>query len=299
MHHVALFRILRGTSPGNSMPRAYAKINIGLYVFPRRADGYHDLLTVFHRVDIHDELSFEASTDIEVDSSSPDAPSDETNICYRAAQLLRDHLKVPAGVRIVLQKGIPVGAGLGGGSADAGCVLRELPRFWHKQAHQRDLEAIAYALGADVPYFLSPGSAVGKGRGEVLTYFRLKLPYTILLCNPNIPVATRWAYQQISSRPEPLDIDLQNLIARGGEEPKVLREHVVNDFEAPVFATFPAIAEIKAEMMKSGAVFSLMSGSGSTVYGFYSRSLNAARAAEKFANRGYRVFLTPPDFSPE
>jgi 4-diphosphocytidyl-2-C-methyl-D-erythritol kinase len=282
-----------------SMPRAYAKINIGLFIFPRRADGFHDLLTVFHRVDISDEITFEPSDEIRVVSSSPEAPGGESNICHRAARLLQEHLHVNTGARIHLKKAIPVGAGLGGGSADAGCVLRELPRFWRKQVHPHDLKTIARSLGSDVPFFLAPGSAIGRGRGEILSYFPLKIPYTIVLCNPNIHVATKWAYQHVTPRPLAVEIDLKHIIERGGVDPSVLREHIVNDFETSVFEAFPIIGEIKHDMLKGGAVFALMSGSGSTVYGFFKRSFDAARIAERLADQGNRVFLTPPEFTPE
>jgi 4-diphosphocytidyl-2-C-methyl-D-erythritol kinase len=281
------------------MPRAFAKINIGLLVLPKRADGYHDLLTVFHRVNVFDEILFEPDSDIEVVSSSPEAPDGEQNICHRAAHLLREHLTVSDGVRIIVKKGIPAGAGLGGGSADAGCVLRELPRYWNKEVPKADLAAIALRLGSDVPYFLTPGTALGQGRGEILSYFSLRLPYTVLLCNPNIHVATGWAYQQVTPRSGHVDIDLRDYVIRGCTDPRVLREHVVNDFERAVFASHPDIEKLKADMLNTGAAFSLMSGSGSTVYGFYQQRADANHAADQFAACGYRVFITPPDFSPE
>ena len=180
------------------MFHAYAKINIGLYVVERRPDGFHNIETVFHRIAIADALSLTPAGEIRVSSSSPDAPSDNTNICFKAAALLQAHLKTSQGVHIHIEKQVPVGAGLGGGSADAACVLRQLPALWGATVPEESLRTMALQLGSDVPYFLSPGSAVAGGRGELLQYFTLDVPYTILLCNPGIHVATGWAYGRIT-----------------------------------------------------------------------------------------------------
>ncbi|MCC6398975.1 MAG: 4-(cytidine 5'-diphospho)-2-C-methyl-D-erythritol kinase, partial [Bacteroidetes bacterium] len=179
------------------MFRAYAKINLGLYVVERRPDGFHNIETIFHRVDIADTIRLAPAREITVTSSSPEAPSDSSNICHGAASMLRDHLGVTRGVHIHIEKQIPVGAGLGGGSADAACILRELPAFWGAAVPDQVLSTLALKLGSDVSFFLSPGSAVARGRGEILEYFPLDIPYTILLCNPNVHVSTAWAYAQI------------------------------------------------------------------------------------------------------
>ncbi len=279
------------------MFQAYAKINIGLYVVERRPDGFHNIETVFHRIAVADALRLEPAAAIRVTSSSPDAPSDQTNICYKAAAVLQTHLGMTQGVHIHIEKHVPVGAGLGGGSADAACVLRELPGLWKGAVPDAMLRTMALKLGSDVPYFLSPGSAVAAGRGELLTYFDLDIPYSILLCNPGIHVATGWAYGQITSGMTGKPADLAAVVREGLRDPALLREQLRNDFEPVVFAAHPQVRAIKEKMLAAGAVFAMMSGSGSTVYGFFPDEPAAHRCAAPFEAAGYRTFVTPPHFT--
>lgn len=282
----------------NSIPmfQAFAKINIGLYVVERRPDGFHNIETVFHRIAVADTLRIEPAPSIRVTSSSPDAPSDQTNICHKAAVLLQKHLGITAGAHMHIEKNVPVGAGLGGGSADAACVLRRLPALWGATVPEDALRTMALMLGSDVPYFLSAGSAVAAGRGEQLEYFGLDVPFAILLCNPGIHVATGWAYGQIKPGHENKPSDLAALVRDGMRDPSALREHLRNDFEAVVFTAHPAVREVKDAMLRSGAVFAMMSGSGSTVYGLFTDIPAAERCAAPLAAAGYRTFITPPHF---
>jgi 4-diphosphocytidyl-2-C-methyl-D-erythritol kinase len=275
--------------------RAYAKINLGLFVIDKRRDGFHNIKTVFHRVNPFDEISFDASPQIGVVSASSVVPSDERNICYQAASLLAKHLNVTKGVMISIQKNIPVGAGLGGGSSDAATVLLHLPGFWARTVSNTQLQSLALQLGSDVPYFLNQGSALAKGRGEVLEYFTLDVPFTILLCNPGIHISTAWAYQHVTPRQQ--DIDLKNLMVRGMRDTPLLAA-LANDFEEPVFQEYPMIREVKESMLQAGAIFSSMSGSGSTVYGLFSDAQKADKAAGILDSRGWKTYLTDPHFSP-
>ena len=275
--------------------RAYAKINLGLFVIEKRPDGYHNIETVFHRVNLFDEISFNASRQIGVSSSSSAAPSDERNICFKAATLLAKYLKVTNGVMISIRKNIPVGAGLGGGSSNAATVLLHLPAFWGHTASNDLLHSLALQLGSDVPYFMTTGSASAKGRGEDLEYFTLDVPYTILLCNPRIHISTAWAYQHVT--PHQRKIDLKDLVVRGMKDTSLLAT-LKNDFEEPVFREHTAIKEVKELMLQSGAAFSSMSGSGSMVYGLYSDPQKAKEAAGILNSRGWNTYLTHPHFSP-
>jgi 4-diphosphocytidyl-2-C-methyl-D-erythritol kinase len=283
----------------NTIPMflAFAKINIGLYVVERRPDGFHNIETVFHRIAVADTLRIEPAAEIRVTSSSPDAPSDQTNICFKAAALLQKDLGVTAGAHIHIDKDVPVGAGLGGGSADAACVLRQLPALWGAAVPEDTLRIMALALGSDVPYFLSQGSAVAAGRGEQLRYFALDVPYAILLCNPGIHVATGWAYGQIKPGRKNTPADLAAVVREGMREPSILRESLRNDFETVVLAAHPVVADVKDTMVRSGAVFAMMSGSGSTVYGLFSDVPAAEHCAVPLAAAGYRTFITPPHFT--
>lgn len=278
--------------------KAYAKINLGLRVLERRPDGYHTIETVFHRVALFDEVTFEASDHIEVVSTDAAAPGDETNLCFRAAALLQELTGCPKGVRINLEKRIPVGAGLGGGSSDAATVLRELPRFWRIRVDRARILGAALRLGSDIPYFLGNESALAYGRGEILEYFSLDIPYTILLCSPDIHVSTAWAYRHVVPRSATGYLNLKTTLMREMENRDLLRQQLVNDFEPAVFSVHPEIAVIKKAMLDQDAMVALMSGSGSTVYGFFKDPSVAVRAAESFRTQGHRVSLTPPSFRP-
>ena len=275
--------------------RAHAKINLGLLVLEKRPDGYHTIETVFHRVNVFDSITLSPSDELLVESSSPAAPGNDRNICFKAARLLQKHLGVHAGVRISIEKTIPVGAGLGGGSSDAAGVLLHLPGFWGKTIDDESLATVALQLGSDVPYFQKPGSALAKGRGEILTYFHLDVPYAILLCNPGIPVSTAWAYEHV--KPHHRTLDLKSLVECGMKDRRYLAE-LTNDFEEAVFGTYPVIGRLKRIMLESGAACSSLSGSGSTVYGLFDDEQAARSTATALMTEGFTTYLCEPHFSP-
>jgi len=279
------------------MMLAYAKINLGLYVIARRPDGYHDIETVFCRIGLADRIAFSQDSDIRVTSSSPEVPSDASNICYKAARMVRDHFNCNEGVHIHIAKEVPVGAGLGGGSADAALVLKELPAFWKRHLDAADRSRIALALGSDVPYFLKEGAALGRGRGERLEYFPLDIPFAVLLCNPNIHIPTSWAYSRITPGSAGKPDHLRNVVIEGMRNPELLRQQLRNDFEGAVFEAYPEVRNLKKQMLEAGAEFALMSGSGSTVFGLFEDVPTAQTLAREFLSRGYRAFVTPPHFS--
>ena len=279
------------------MMLAHAKINLGLYVVARRPDGYHEVETVFCRIGTADRLTFTEAPDIRVTASSQEVPDDEHNICYKAARMLRDHLGTKDGVHIHIEKNVPVGAGLGGGSADAALVLNALPRFWHREIGSADRARLALALGSDVPYFLFPGAALGRGRGEQLDYFPLDIPFSILLCYPAIHIPTAWAYGRITPGSTGKPEDLRLVVTEGMRNPGILRQQLRNDFETIVFQAYPAVRHLKELMLERGAAFALMSGSGSTVFGLFADPPAAADLSRELAGRGYRAFVTPPHFT--
>ncbi len=278
------------------MMLAYAKINLGLYVIARRPDGYHDIETVYCRIGLADRISFSQASDIQVTSSSPEVPNDESNICHKAARMLRGHFDSNDGVHIHIVKEVPVGAGLGGGSADAALVLKELPAFWQRDLDAADRSRFALALGSDVPYFLEEGAALARGRGERLEYFPLDIPFAVLLCNPNIHIATSWAYSRITPGSGRKPDNLRKVVTEGMRNPEILRQQLRNDFESVVFATYPEVYDLKKQMLNAGADFVLMSGSGSTVFGLFEDVSTAERLAREFVSRGYQAFVTPPHF---
>jgi 4-diphosphocytidyl-2-C-methyl-D-erythritol kinase len=275
--------------------RAYAKINLGLAVTAKRPDGYHDIATVFHRIAWHDRLHLGWAPDVTVESNDPSAPGGEGNLVTRAALALKQATGAPGGIHCRLEKDVPVGAGLGGGSSDAAAILRALPGLWGVPVTEDALSVLALRIGSDVPYFLSKGSAFATGRGERLKYFDLDVPYAILVCHPGIPVATPWAYSRITPRGTAAP-DLQLIVTEGMSNPDILNAELVNDFERPVFAAHPAVAQVKGAMTSGGAVYASLSGSGSAVFGLFESEGAANSVALSFRDRGYRTSITPPHF---
>src|SRR5216683_776287 len=177
--------------------RTSAKVNLALEVLGRRPDGYHELSTVLQAVDLFDRLTVETAEAITLETSDPALPTDDGNLVIRAARLLRKTAGVEAGARIVLDKRIPVAAGLGGGSSDAAATLWGLNHLWGLRWRRERLIALATGLGMDVPFFLGPGRALGTGRGEVLKALPTAGGYAMVLVNPGVPLSTQAVYGRV------------------------------------------------------------------------------------------------------
>lgn len=275
--------------------RAYAKINIGLFIFGKRTDGYHDLETVFHEIDLYDELELEPHDELTMTADSILVPIDESNLCLRAAQLLQKEHNVRQGVSINLKKNIPIAAGLGGGSSDAASVLLGLNELWHLKLKKNKLEKLAAELGSDIPFFIDGGTAFATGRGEILKHFELNIPYWIVLVTPARFVSTTWAYNSIKNYRNGKGTGWQNVLTEHIQNPKKLVTAVQNDFEPSVFKAHPEILHTKEKLQNSGAVFSLMSGSGSSVFGFFKDVKRAQQVVKEFPPT-YVVSITEPNF---
>ncbi len=277
--------------------RAFAKINLGLRVIRKRDDGFHEIETVFHRVNVFDILTVEHSPELSFNCDDPLLQNDE-NLVLIAAKRLKERLGIAQGAKISLVKRIPYGAGLGGGSADAAATLQMLCRLWQLDPDPLMLAGIAAGIGSDVPYFLGEGSAHATSRGEILSYFELTLPHTILVVAPDIRITTRDAYASVvPGRHEGMD-DLRTLFLQHVDQPDLLRNVLHNDFEGPLFLTHPVIARIRQELYDLGADFALLSGSGSAIFALFSNGRLATQAAERFRGR-HRTFLTAAGFKPD
>lgn len=273
---------------------APAKINLGLQVLRRREDGFHDLNTVFYRLPIGDRLlvGINGSTTISVQLRSTQHIPLEENLVYKAARLLQTTAGVTQGAHIVLEKVIPSGAGLGGGSSDAASTLLALRELWQADIDDAALHRLGAQLGSDVPFFLQTATAaVATGRGEILEPASIALPYHIVVVHPGIHVSTPWAYRQLNRTTEQPAADFISLLAQ--PDPKQLQHFLVNDFEAVVFAEYPVVAAIRNTLYDEGAVLALLSGSGSAVFGLFETGRAAQRAAEFFATE--TVFVCSPD----
>lgn len=250
-----------------------SKINLGLYVVSRRKDGFHSIQTLFYPLGLKDILEFVPITDNEPDTdrislSGLEIPgSMDDNLLLKACRLFREQVPVPY-FHIHLHKRIPMGAGLGGGSSDATFLLRGLNSKYGDLLSNKELGAIALKLGSDCPFFLSTGPSLGKGRGELLESFEIRLAgYHFYLFSPGIHVSTKAAYRgvELYSGEAHLEQVLEG-------KPESWRGKLINSFESTVFRQFPEIAELKKEIYDSGAVYASMSGSGSAIYGLYTDS---------------------------
>ena len=277
--------------------KAYAKINLGLRVIRKREDGFHDIETIFHRINLFDELTLEPSPrSISITCSNPAIPADENNLCWKAAETLRNMLGAEKGALIHLKKNIPVGAGLGGGSSDAAAVLLSLPSLWNIPVDPSTLAEIALQIGSDVPFFLHNRSAYAEGRGERLQFITLSLPYWILVVTPSVHISTAWAYRELSARTRQ---DLQPAKFYDGATCKLARISTLmqNDFEDVVFPIHTEVAEIRKQLLTRGAAFALMSGSGSSVFGLF-EDADTADNVGRFFGTQYQISITEPHFLP-
>ena len=276
--------------------RAHAKVNLDLRVLETRRDGFHDLRTVFQSLELHDTITVTARRGpFALRCRQPDVPRDDTNLAWRAARALWGTLGRDGELRdvsVTIVKQIPVCAGLGGGSTDAAATLRALARLWHASARPRlhELGELAASLGADVPFFLWGGTALGLGRGDVI-YPLVDLPqYWVVLVLPQAGVKTAEAYAWYDE-----DREGSGMRRRRQASPVVWPVQVadmVNDLEGPVVRRIPEIGAAQSALLAAGAVGSAVSGSGSAVFGLFLRRPDAQAARRALARSGWRAILT-------
>lgn len=273
---------------------APAKINLGLQVLHRRNDGFHEIETVFVRTPFADKLMVERSNSAGItliESGILSGCSPEQNLTYRAAEAFLRYYEINEGVTIHLQKHIPTGAGLGGGSSDAAAILQAL-QYLHDipltNASQTVLATLALQLGSDVPFFLLPAAynaARGSGRGEQLEPLQIPLPYFCILAFPMVHVSTAQAYTALGRTSEPIERkNFANMLLQ--QSVNMQFTELFNDFETVILPHYPKIAETKQILMNNNADFSLMSGSGSSVFGLFSVQEQALQAQQVLQENG-------------
>lgn len=255
----------------------HAKINLGLHVTAKRSDGYHDIDTIFYPVPLYDMLEViedqSSSGKINLTVTGNDSLSADDNLCVKAYELLKKDFELPS-VKAHLHKIIPTGAGLGGGSADAAFMLKLLNKLFGLKLDNNALKKYALELGSDCPFFIEGKPVQATGRGEVTQAINLSLKdYFICIVKPQVSVSTAEAYKMIIPQ-KPLMTALSAL----QQPPEKWKALLVNDFEKPVFKKEPVIEAIKKKLYELGAVFALMTGSGSAVYGIFNREINLKNA---------------------
>jgi len=262
--------------------RSPAKINLFLAVHGKREDGYHELTSLMACIGLHDEieLNFEGEG-IRATCSNPNLPTDERNIAVKAAVRYFEWVGLPnVGLRIHIEKRIPVGAGLGGGSSNAATVLRGLDRAMGHLLGDDRLSAIAETLGSDVPFFIRQIPSLAEGRGERLTPYPHLLPYPLVLVNPGFHVSTAWVYDRLKMGLTNCAQKLKNFSFKN--QPYDPLCMLCNDLETVTETAYPDISAAKELLCSQGAIGALMSGSGPTVFGVFSDRQTAVKAFDAF-----------------
>lgn len=272
--------------------RSFAKVNLALAVLGKRADGFHEIRTVFQSIDLHDELEIRPSARLELQCGDLSSVSKEENTVWRAATTLAHAASVSCGAEIFLKKKIPPGAGLGGGSSNAAAALLGLCKLWRLDVPAAELRSMAAAIGSDVPFFIQGGTALGIGRGDEI-YPLPEIPTAHLaVVYPGVHVSTAAAYGSLS----PLLTSLggvhriQVFCSRLKDDTGCLAE-IFNDFETSILPAYPAVREAKDFLKERGATATLLSGSGSSVFGFFPDEESALAASRGDGPGGsWRVF---------
>ncbi len=275
------------------LKKSPCKVNLLLNILGRRADGFHELETIFQPVNLCDELTFErAGSEIRLSCNEKSLPTDSGNLIVRAAQKFFAAAGISEGVKIHLEKKIPMAAGLGGGSGNAAVTLLALNEMFGNPLASAKLFEIAAALGSDVPFFLQDKPALATGRGEnlqPLENFRALVNKAFLLIHPGFGISTPWAYQNLARFPNDLNGQkgrAQKLAARlQVDDLKAAGTDFYNSLEAPAFEKFPILKLFKEFLLTDGASAALMSGSGSTTFAICENTAAAGSLAEKFKSQ--------------
>ena len=268
------------------------KINIGLKVINKRSDGLHDIVTIFQEIDFGDKIQFKkVKIGCNIKSNVNWIPLDDSNLCYNAYDVLSKKFNRDLGVEIYVEKKVPVGSGIGGGSANAAATLLGINSLYNLGLDNKQLEIIGSHIGADVPFFIRGGAQVGEETGYKLTPISEKLDAAILLVLPSVSISTKWAYDQIKYK-----LNSQNSIPNFAH---LMRNDFLsfkffeNDFEKIVIPAYPEIGSIKHRLLESGANFASLSGSGSTVFGIFDNNACANKAKSYFLNSHLTILTRP------
>ncbi len=261
-----------------------AKINLGLSVISKRPDGFHNLETIFYPLPLRDVLEIVASEETRFFPAGMNIPGKaDDNLVLLAYRLMKKKYPKTGTLDIHLYKGIPMGAGLGGGSADAAGIIRMINRFFDLNISGKELERIALELGSDCPFFMQSAPCFATGRGEILEPVSIDLTgYSFLLVHPEIHIETAWAFSRI--RPASPIYDLKKSILQPVRDWK---NTIFNDFEKPVFHAYPSLQKIKQDLYAAGALYVSLTGSGSTIFGIFNKQ--ELPDSFKVANAGLTV----------
>lgn len=276
--------------------KAYAKINLGLDVVRRLENGYHEVKMVMQTVGIYDVLDFERTDGgIVITTDSGELPTDENNLIYKAAKLMMEAYPVNGGVKIHLEKHIPIAAGMAGGSTDAAATLKGMNRLFDLGCTLQELMELGVKIGADVPYCVMGGTALAEGIGEKLTPLAPAPDCYVLVAKPDINVSTKYVYEHLDAQEIVKHPDIDGMVEAIAEESlQGILDRMENVLETVTVSAYPVIRTIKDRMKELGAINSLMSGSGPTVFGIFVEKDMARRAYDKLEEEqlAKQIFLT-------
>jgi 4-diphosphocytidyl-2-C-methyl-D-erythritol kinase len=272
-----------------------AKVNWSLSVLKKRSDGYHDIISLVQAIDLFDTLSCDESDDIEIICDAP--IKIENNLVNKAIKALQDYTGIRKGVKIILKKEIPLEAGLAGGSSNASATLKALTELWKLNLSFQELQKIGTSLGSDVSFFFHLPICIVEGKGEIIKPLSIHKSYSLLLVKPAFGISTKWAYQSLDIKTQLTEdyekinnniYQLYELLFKGVSD----KIYLWNDLEKPVIKRYPEIENLKKKLLDAGARATLMSGSGSTVFGLFKSKEDALVASEKFNGYWFKVVQT-------
>ena len=277
--------------------RALAKINLGLDVVGKRADGYHEVRMIMQTIHLYDRLDIKRTKEsgIQIQTNLSFLPVNENNLIYKAAKLLMDEFSITDGVSVKLDKRIPVAAGMAGGSTDAAAMLFGMNRLFSLGLTKRQLMERGVQIGADVPYCIMRGTALAEGIGEELSPLAPMVKCPVLIAKPSISVSTKFVYQNLKLDDTTIHPDIDRLIDDiRAKKLYDIAAHMGNVLETVTIPNYPVIDEIKKHMLSHGAVVAMMSGSGPTVFGLFDDEATAKKAykAMRSSHLARQVYLT-------
>ncbi len=274
--------------------KAYAKVNISLDIVGKRDDGYHLLRMIMQNIDLYDEIIVEKNNkDIIIECNKNYVPTDSRNLAYKAAIAFKERYNIAEGVKIKIFKNIPVSAGLAGGSTDAATVLKIMNKLFEVNASDEELMELGLKLGADVPYCIKGGTALCEGIGEIITPLNPFKNKIIVLVKPSFGVSTKEVYKNFNMEKVKKHPETEELIKAMDEDNlRYVAYNMKNLLENVTLKKHKVLIDLKEEMNKCGAINSMMSGSGPTVFAFFDDMLKAQKCFEKMKEKYNEVFLT-------
>ena len=274
--------------------KAYGKVNISLDVDGKREDGYHVLSMIMQNIDLYDEIEVEKQEcGIILECNKSYVPVDNRNLAYKAAEIFKERYDIVDGVKINIEKNIPVSAGLAGGSTDAAAVLKVMNKLFNVNATEEELMELGLKLGADIPYCIHGGTALCEGIGEIITPIKPFRDKIVVLVKPAFGVSTKEVYKNFNLekvKQHPKTAEIINAIEN--DDLNFVASNMKNLLENVTLRKHKILIKIKEEMNACGAINSMMSGSGPTVFAFFDDMLKAQRCFEKMKKKYSDVFIT-------